>query len=825
MCGIVSLAYHDDNPDLGKEAAALLRRLEYRGYDSTGASFIDRAGAISLLKKVGSPTKVCKELGVEGRSGQRFIGQVRWATYGAATDVNSQPHRVSCKIGMVGAHNGNVSNTDNLKVLLTSKGHRVLSDNDGEIIVHLVEEGLAVSRADPAEVLPALKRAWDASGLAAGDKDAEPDDQVLLMIHAIRQAEAQAEGSYAAAVSDPAVPGVFAVKSGSSLYAGQGRDARGDFVVVSSDLSSVLSKTRTLIPLLEGEGLWFTEKSWLIFTLAGELRFARPRLKRSRLNVRDTALDPRYRHFMQQEIMGSGANIERVARYYFSDPAAEPLARALEGLGEAVKAVTDALPALAEGSGAKDPGAALEALLSGREWKEIAQRVASLGPTASAGAFVSDEAELLAELARILPARGGELALADSLFVWEKRRSVLRDLGRFLAAIRERAASGGRVFLVASGTSYHAALTAAYFFDALAGIPVYPCNPGQFRSMYFSSLDSRDLLFGITQSGETKDLVDIFQDAGQAAPGLTRACLVNNENSRIPQELSDFYLPILCGPETAVAATKSFTNQVAILYLAAASFRLPEREVAKGLGRARTLIDEALVLSATAVDRAAEKLFLRPSLHILGTGLIGLAREGALKIREVVLNHAEGYDAAEFKHGPNTILGKNTLFSVDDLVKALGAYRDLLGGEPALSRIDPEAALHAHPEILEGLFRDYPLVFVCPPDERDVRITISQIHTHKIRGADIILIAEKNADLALALEGRPAGVKDWWSHHIEVPASGDRCLFVFAAAALLQLLAYRMSVLKMEYLDSLKVLDHGVHPDVPKNVSKSITVD
>jgi hypothetical protein len=65
----------------------------------------------------------------------------------------------------------------------------------------------------------------------------------------------------------------------------------------------------------------------------------------------------------------------------------------------------------------------------------------------------------------------------------------------------------------------------------------------------------------------------------------------------------------------------------------------------------------------------------------------------------------------------------------------------------------------------------------------------------------------------------------FWSKYIEVPASGDPNLFVFGAAAVLQRLAFRLSALKMEYLDSLGVLDHGVDPDTPKNVSKSITVD
>jgi hypothetical protein len=71
----------------------------------------------------------------------------------------------------------------------------------------------------------------------------------------------------------------------------------------------------------------------------------------------------------------------------------------------------------------------------------------------------------------------------------------------------------------------------------------------------------------------------------------------------------------------------------------------------------------------------------------------------------------------------------------------------------------------------------------------------------------------------------PAGRDKYWSKYIELPASGDPCLFVFSAAAALQTLAYRMSELKMEWLDSLGVAEHGVHPDAPKNVSKSITVD
>ncbi|HJV37930.1 MAG TPA: hypothetical protein VJ528_03745, partial [Geothrix sp.] len=265
MCGIVSLCYASEVAAMGHEAGELLKRLEYRGYDSTGASFIGADGAITLLKKVGAPSRVVPELGIDQQQGQRFIGQVRWATYGAVTDVNSQPHHVRCKVELVGAHNGNISNTDALKPALTTQGHTVKSDNDGEMITHLTEDAYAANLADPGPALAACRAAYATAGLG----DAIPDGAFLL-IDAARKADARAEGSYAAAFADPKVPGVVAVKSGSSLYAGIGRDAHGDFVVVSSDLTSVLSKTRMLIPLSEGEGIWFTERDYLVFTLGKE---------------------------------------------------------------------------------------------------------------------------------------------------------------------------------------------------------------------------------------------------------------------------------------------------------------------------------------------------------------------------------------------------------------------------------------------------------------------------------------------------------------------------------------------------------------------------
>ena len=826
MCGIVSLCYGSFNPSLGHEASELLRRLEYRGYDSTGAAFLSPGEPIRLLKAVGAPSRVTVELGIEKQSGQRFIGQVRWATYGAVSDKNSQPHHVRCKVEMVGAHNGNLSNTDSINPKLTAGGHTVVSENDGEMITHLTEDAYAENLAAPEAVIVRCRAALDAAGLSG----AAPDS-ALLLIDGARRANARAEGSYAAAFADPKVPGVVAVKSGSSLYAGAGRDTHGDFVVVSSDLTSVLSKTRMLIPLSEGEGLYFNHDTWLIFTLGERLEFRVPRLKRSKLNVRDTGLHAPFKYYMEQEIAQAPENLDEVLRYYFQPPESEALFAVLEDRKDLCKAITAQVMSLYEITDEGHLLAAFEKLRADPLQIELEGRVRADGALMQASREhpASDERQLLTDLARLSaqqhapnPAALNTLALWDVLLIWKKQRRVTRHLAELVQGVRDTQRDGGRVFLVASGTSYHAALVAAYFFNNLAGVAVLPVNPGGFRSMYMNTLGPRDLLVGITQSGETKDLVDIFQDVRQRVPGLRRVSLVNNENSRIPQELSEFYLPILCGPEIAVAATKSFVNQIAILYVLAASFSLPPRTIVANLTRAKALIAETLRTSEGDVEDAARRLFLEPSLHILGTGHIGIAREGALKIREVVLNHAEGYDAAEFKHGPNTILGKNTLFSIHDLVGVLMQYEAHRGETPPTSG---EEALRRWPELVESHFSNYPLLFVCPTDDRDVRITISQIHTHKIRGADILVVAERNAELALAASGRPEGDARYWSKYLTVPEAGDPNLFVFAATIVLQRLALRMSVLKMEYLDSLHVVDHGVHPDVPKNVSKSITVD
>jgi len=845
MCGVVSIIYGSQNPHLGKEAASLLKKLEYRGYDSTGAACCSPSGEVKLRKKVGAPSKVIEELEIEKLQGCKFIGQVRWATYGSVTDINAQPHEITCRLHLVGAHNGNISNTDLLKEFLEENQHHVVSDNDGEMLIHMIEHFLSLE--------------------LTGNRQSDPRAVIGAMKRAIRKMHTKVRGSYSACVTLPDTPGVFAVKAGSSLYAGKGSDAQGDFVVVSSDLTSVLSKTRFLIPLSEGQGIYFTHNSYTVFDLSENKEHV-PALKRSRLNVADISLHGKYDFFMQQEIYSTSANLTALLHYYFQDPAENKCFSIFEKHKDACKSLVFELLKLYD-IFAK---AALRQKLEGICSQDVFQRIlAQVRPFfqhakyAPAGyRFQSDEQQLLRELRDLDEDLIQSLVLLDLILIWKKKRKILRYKNMLLSDLRASKNTGGRVFAVGAGTSYHAALVAGTFFNTLSDISLIPANPGLFRSLYLNGLQPHDVIIGITQSGETKDLLDIFTDIRTLyGDGIRIVSLVNNENSTIPQERCDFFLPILCGPEIAVAATKSFVSQLAVFYLLAASLKQTERAVKEQIKRVQSLLDISLQNCEEDITEVALKFFLKPSIHILGTSLIGLAKEGALKIREVVLNHTEGYDAAEFKHGPNTILGKNTLFSLDKMeallmdtiqfskqALALGDIRQ--GGQKeqiidcfdmihavkfkpyqetdGLQRdclLEKCVRLYADTISLENYFDNYPLIIVCPPNGRDKEITISQIHTHKIRGADVILIAQEDEELRKALEGKPAVLDDYFTKYIKVPKMFEPTLFVFGAAVVIQLLALRMSVAKMKYLNRNHVEKHGVHPDVPKNVSKSITVD
>ncbi|MCK4666511.1 glutamine--fructose-6-phosphate transaminase (isomerizing) [Candidatus Dependentiae bacterium] len=136
MCGIIG--YIGD-----KQAKPLimdgLKRLEYRGYDSSGIALITEAGELILEKKMGKIEMLENHLkGMEINS-TFGVGHTRWATHGKPTDINAHPH-MDCKHEIVVAHNGIIENFKVLKDILIKKGHKFISDTDTEVLVHLIEE-------------------------------------------------------------------------------------------------------------------------------------------------------------------------------------------------------------------------------------------------------------------------------------------------------------------------------------------------------------------------------------------------------------------------------------------------------------------------------------------------------------------------------------------------------------------------------------------------------------------------------------------------------------------------------------------------------------
>ena len=883
MCGVIGLICERSRRDMGRIAAELLKTLEYRGYDSTGAAIQD-GGRVRLVKGVGAPTVMVDQLGITEMRGSVLCGQVRWATFGAVNDENSQPHEVRCKAWIYGAHNGNVTNCDELKEWLASEGHAVRSDNDGEMVVHTVEHYFARELAR-----------------LGSERAAEPNPRRAAMRHALVSAAARLEGSYAAVLVDPALPCIWSVKQGSSLYFGLGQDELGgSFTIASSDLSSVLKLTRVVVPLAEGELVEHDASGYQVYAVVRRAAPGRAAVAageplergpvRSRLRAKDTALVPPFETFMDQEISAQEQTCRNVITLFLGgSEASQVLGPHLEATPEPeLSAVAEALDELRDQYDDARIRAGFHALVDSPAMRGLLGRippeVRALGvdapPELLADRLVSSEAGFLADLLSMArePGRDDELLAVRLMDVLLERLEVAEwseAVERFVDWCEETRRRGGRIVIVCCGSSFHAAKAAALFFNTVARIEALPLLPGEYRGQHARSLRDGDLFVAVSQSGETKDLIDILNHTIASGRDIRRVALVNNVSSTLAQEKSDLVIPLRCGPEIAVPATKSFMNQMAVLYCLA--LRLGQRRLERVSDEERAemapdiaerleklpslprLIRETFDSTDAEVEQAAQQLFLAPSIHILATRLTAVAREGALKIREVVLNHTEGFEGSEFKHGPNTILGFNTLFGpreVDALLKKIGELLQVLArradergmGPTSVGRLiqavtdsvfslaptpfalnAAERALLAEvlqrSELVDELYADYPLIYVTGPDEQDVHLTVSQINTHKIRGASTVVIAEAHPALRQAASKAPTDNPAYRSVYVTLPRTGDTLMTVFSSTVVLQRLALKMSLLKAAYLDRIGVKDHGVHPDVPKNVSKSITVD
>jgi glucosamine--fructose-6-phosphate aminotransferase (isomerizing) len=319
--------------------------------------------------------------------------------------------------------------------------------------------------------------------------------------------------------------------------------------------------------------------------------------------------------------------------------------------------------------------------------------------------------------------------------IFEQPRAI-RDTLKIPTVFLDKAARlmKGRIYLIGSGTSYHACLSASYTASALIGMEMRPLISSEFADALLSLEDST--VIAVSQSGETADTLNAVKHA--KSKGARVVGVTNTLGSSITT-LSDAYICTQSGPEIGVAATKTFLTQLValdllLLRLGLFSGKLSESEhdlITKELSSLPGLVEQILSRSNRVKDLAL-KYSTKENAFFLGRGAnVATALEGALKLKEISYIHAEGYPAGESKHGPISLVEPNFL-----------------------------------------------CVFIAPRDRTRDRI-IGNIMEMKARGAEVFsVITDGDEELK--------GISD---EYFEVPVAGE-ILYPVLCTVPLQLLAY-----------------------------------
>jgi glucosamine--fructose-6-phosphate aminotransferase (isomerizing) len=315
-----------------------------------------------------------------------------------------------------------------------------------------------------------------------------------------------------------------------------------------------------------------------------------------------------------------------------------------------------------------------------------------------------------------------------------------------------------RMVILACGTAYHAGVVARYVIEEWARLPCEPDIASEWR--YRNPVLSKDtLVVGISQSGETADTIAAMKLARES--GARTVAVTNMMGTQITREVESV-LYTRAGIEMGVAATKTFTSQVSLLYLVALKLAqvrrtLSEEQIASLLAEVHSLPTkmEAYLDGHHPIEEIAQRHYQKPFFLYLGRHIgLPVALEGALKLKEISYIPTEAYSAGEMKHGPIALLDEST-----------------------------------------------PVVCVAT-DSHVYEKVVSNIQEVRARGAEVIAIAtDGNEDI---------------QHHADdvvyVPRTHP---FLQAALAVipLQLLAYRIARLR------------GMNVDQPRNLAKTVTVE
>lgn len=318
--------------------------------------------------------------------------------------------------------------------------------------------------------------------------------------------------------------------------------------------------------------------------------------------------------------------------------------------------------------------------------------------------------------------------------------------------------SFNNIHVVACGTAMHAGVVGKYVIEKLARVPVNVDIASEFR--YRAPLvTDKDLVIIISQSGETADSLAAMRLAKKL--GAKTLAIVNAKGSSIARE-ADMLIYTHAGPEIAVASTKAYMVQIAVMYLFAFEIALAKgmidenecRRLTSLLQKTPEMIENILE-SKSETQHIASSLIASDSLLYIGRGLdYALSMEGSLKLKEISYIHSESYAAGELKHGTISLISDGT----------------------------PVIAVATQSELFDK--------------------TISNIKEVKARGAKVIIVCRENYEPDSDVADFKFGLPDF-----------DDLLMPMLAVVPLQLIAYYTSVLK------------GNDVDKPRNLAKSVTVE
>jgi len=635
MCGIVGY--------IGKNNALPvlidgLKRLEYRGYDSSGVALC-LGDNIKSVKAVGRIKELEERLKEKMFGGSLGIAHTRWATHGAPSEVNAHPH-TDCtgKIWLV--HNGIIENYQELKEKLEAKGHKFISETDTEVIAHLLEDIYEAEIQNPLN--PPLEGGQSIEApLVKGGAGG-------LLSLSLLKALKLLKGAYGIALMHQDHPDkILAAKMGSPLAIGLGDGE----TIIASDISAIIFYTKQIIYLDDGEIAEIGKNNLKIFNIDNiEIN---KEVKKIEWDV-EAATKGGFPHFMLKEI--------------FEQP--ESVAASLRGR------------------------------------------------------IIKKEAKV-------------KLGGLDNL--------------------SDRVRNIERIIIAGCGTARHAGLVGEYMFEEYADIPTEVEYASEFR--YRKPIINKDTaVLVLSQSGETADTLAAVREAKEK--GALTLGIVNVVGSTIAREIdAGAYNHI--GSEIAVASTKAFTSQLAILALMAVYFG---RQRKMSLVMGERILDELEKLPEKVkkifeqndkIKNIAEKYSNANNFAFLGRKYnSAVAAEGALKLKEISYIHSEGFASGEMKHGAIALIDEN-----------------------------------------------FPSICIAPQDSVYEK-NLSNIAEIKARRGKVI---------AIAAEGDEK-IKELVDDVIYIPKTLEMLTPILATIPL-QLFAYHMAVLK------------GLDVDKPRNLAKSVTVE